>query len=38
MLVSEGLDPTFMLNILVLVALPVIHTMFAYILRTMRPD
>lgn len=38
MLVSEGVDPTFMLNILVLVALPVIHTMFAYILRTMRPD
>ncbi|MEK6975234.1 MAG: type II secretion system F family protein [Candidatus Thermoplasmatota archaeon] len=38
MLVSEGLDPTFMLNILVLVALPVIHSMFAYILRTMRPD
>ena len=38
MLVSEGLDPTFMLNLLILVALPVIHGMFAYILRTMRPD
>ncbi len=38
MLVSEGLDPTFMLNLLVLVALPVIHSMFAFILRTMRPD
>lgn len=38
MLVSEGLDPTLMLNLLVLVALPVIHAMFAYILRTMRPD
>jgi archaeal flagellar protein FlaJ len=38
MLVSEGLNPTFMLNMLVLVALPVIHSMFAYILRTMRPD
>lgn len=38
MLVSEGLDPTLMLNLLVLVALPVIHGMFAYILRTMRPD
>lgn len=38
MLVSEGLDPTFLLNILVLAALPVIHGMFTYILRTMRPD
>ena len=38
MLVSEGLDPTLMLNLLVLGALPVIHGMFTYILRTMRPD
>lgn len=38
MLVSEGLDPTLMINLLVLVALPVIHSMFAYILSTMRPD
>ena len=38
MLLSEGLNPTFLLNIFVLIALPVIHAMFAYILRTMRPD
>ena len=38
MLVSEGLDPTLMLNLLVLGALPVIHGLFTYILRTMRPD
>lgn len=38
MLVTEGLNPTFMLNLLVLLVLPVIHSMFGYILRTMRPD
>lgn len=38
MLVSENLDPTFMLNMLVLLALPVIHGMFGFILNTMRPD
>jgi len=37
-LLSKTSDPTFLLNILVLLCMPVIHAMFAYILRTMRPD
>lgn len=37
-LLSKGSDPTFLLNILVLLCMPVIHAMFSYILRTMRPD
>jgi archaeal flagellar protein FlaJ len=37
-LLSKGTDPTFMLNILILLCMPVIHAMFAYILRTMRAD
>ncbi|HET6398649.1 MAG TPA: type II secretion system F family protein [Candidatus Thermoplasmatota archaeon] len=37
-LLEKGSDPTFLLNIIVLLALPVIHGMFTYILRTMRPD
>lgn len=37
-LLSKGSDPTFLLNILVLLCMPVIHAMFTYILRTMRPD
>lgn len=38
MLINKGLDPTFLIHLLVLLALPVIHSMFAYILGTMRPD
>lgn len=38
MLLSEGADPTLFLNVLILLALPIIHGMFTYILRTMRPD
>jgi flagellar protein FlaJ len=37
-LLSKGADPTFMMNILILLCMPVIHAMFTYILRTMRPD
>lgn len=37
-LLSKGSDPTFLLNILILLCMPIIHAMFAYILRTMRPD
>lgn len=38
MLLSEGSDPTLFLNLLILVALPIIHGAFSYILRTMRPE
>lgn len=37
-LMQEGGDPTFFLNLLVLVFLPIIHALFTYILRSMRPD
>jgi archaeal flagellar protein FlaJ len=38
MLLSKGADPTLFLNILILLALPVIHAMFTWILSSMRPD
>lgn len=37
-LLSKGIDPTLLLNILILVALPVIHASFTWILRSMRPS
>lgn len=37
-LLSGGSNPTFLLNILILLCMPVIHAMFAYLLRSMRPD
>lgn len=37
-LLSKGSDPTFLLNVLVLLCMPVIHALFTYVLRTMRPD
>lgn len=37
-LLSKSANPVFLLNILILLCMPVIHGMFAYILRTMRPD
>ena len=38
MLLTAAMDPTFFLNLLILIALPVIHISFTYVLRTMRPD
>ncbi|HLF16004.1 MAG TPA: type II secretion system F family protein [Candidatus Thermoplasmatota archaeon] len=38
LLLTEGGDPTFFLNILILLALPLLHVSFTYILRSMRPD
>ncbi len=38
MLLTAGIDPIFFLNALALLALPVIHAMFAYIFRSMRPE
>lgn len=37
-LLSKGTDPTFFLNLLILLCMPVIHAMFTGILRNMRPD
>ncbi|MEK6985278.1 MAG: type II secretion system F family protein [Candidatus Thermoplasmatota archaeon] len=37
-LLSKGTDPTFLLNMLVLLALPVIHGSFIWVLRNMRAD
>lgn len=37
-LLSQGADPTFLLNLLILLVMPIIHGMFTYILRTMRAD
>ncbi|MEA3189432.1 MAG: archaeal flagellar protein FlaJ [Thermoplasmata archaeon] len=37
-LLSKGVDPTLMLNVLILVALPTIHASFSFVLRSLRPD
>jgi archaeal flagellar protein FlaJ len=37
-LLSSGINPVVLMNLLALGGLPVIHGMFAYILRTMRAD
>lgn len=37
-LLAKGVDPTLMLNILILVALPTIHAAFGFVLSTLRPD
>lgn len=37
-LLQQGLDAVFFLNLIVLGVMPIVHATFAYILRTMRPD
>lgn len=38
LLLSETEDPTLFLNAVVLLAMPIVHGMFIYILRTMKPE